>query len=63
MTILEDKPFRVGLVGCGRISDIYLKTLAKRSGVEVVACASLDLDESKACGTQIGKPVGPEMFL
>ena len=42
------KPFRVGLIGTGRISDIYLKTLKKYPQVDVVACGSLNLDESRA---------------
>jgi predicted dehydrogenase len=50
------KSFRVGLIGCGRISDIYLKTLAKFSQVDVVACASLDLEESRAKAAQYAIP-------
>lgn len=48
------KSFRVGLIGCGRISDIYLTTLAKYTHIEVVACASLDLAESRAKAVQHG---------
>ena len=48
------KSFRVGLIGCGRISDIYLTTLAKYAHTEVVACASLDLAESRAKAAQHG---------
>lgn len=48
------KSFRVGLIGCGRISDIYLKTLSKFDWIEVVACASLDADESRAKAAQYG---------
>ena len=44
--------FRVGLVGCGRISDIYIENCAKFDGVEIVACASLDLEESRAKADQ-----------
>lgn len=54
MTGDASKTFRVGLIGCGRISDIYLTTLAKFSEVEVVACASLDLEESRAKAAQHG---------
>lgn len=50
------KSFRVGLVGCGRISDIYLQTLRRLPGIDVVACASLDLEESKAKAAQFGVP-------
>lgn len=39
---------RVGLVGCGRISDIYLQTCRQFDELEIVACASLDLAESTA---------------
>jgi predicted dehydrogenase len=38
---LADNPVRVGIVGCGVISDIYLKNLGGTPGVEVVACADL----------------------
>ncbi|MBC7003107.1 Gfo/Idh/MocA family oxidoreductase [Photobacterium sp. BZF1] len=42
------EPLRIGLIGCGVISDIYLKTCQKFDIVDIVACASLDLSESKA---------------
>lgn len=48
------KSFRVGLIGCGRISDIYFKTCAKFPEIEIVACASLDLAESRAKARQYG---------
>lgn len=54
MTGNHPKSFRVGLIGCGRISDIYLTTLAKFPEIEVVACASLDLAESRAKAEQHG---------
>ncbi|MEM7445334.1 MAG: Gfo/Idh/MocA family oxidoreductase [Pseudomonadota bacterium] len=50
------KPFRVGLIGCGRISDIYLQTCKKFSELEIVACASLDIAESRAKAAQFGIP-------
>ena len=39
--------FRVGLIGTGVISDIYLKTCQKFDVLDVVACGSLDLEESR----------------
>ena len=54
MTGDNPKTFRVGLIGCGRISDIYLTTLAKFPEIEVVSCASLDLKESRAKAAQHG---------
>ena len=61
----ENLPFRVGLIGCGRISDIYLKTLRDLRGIEVVACASLDLAESQAKAAQydIPRACSPEDLL
>lgn len=58
-------PFRVGLIGCGRISDIYLRTLARLPGIEVVACASLDITESRAKAAEHGVPRAcePEAIL
>ncbi len=46
--------FRVGLVGCGRISDIYLKNCATFGALEIVACASLDIDESRSKASRYG---------
>lgn len=39
--------FRIGLLGCGVISDIYLTTCQKFDILDVVACASLDFEESR----------------
>lgn len=39
---------RVGLIGTGVISDIYLKTCQKFDILDVVACGSLDVAESRA---------------
>ncbi|MEP2028795.1 MAG: Gfo/Idh/MocA family oxidoreductase [Paracoccaceae bacterium] len=46
--------FRVGLIGCGRISNIYLRNCARFDGIEIVACASLDIEESRAKAAQYG---------
>ena len=47
-------PLKVGVVGCGRISDVYFRTLTKHAAVEVTACASLVLAESKAKAATYG---------
>jgi predicted dehydrogenase len=52
----QEKSFRVGLIGTGLISDIYLKTLNKYPQVEVVAGASLVLAESRAKAEAYGVP-------
>ena len=43
---LNARPFSVGLIGTGRISDIYLQNLSSFSEVNVQVCGSLNLDES-----------------
>ena len=40
-------PMRIGLIGTGRISDIYLKNCALFDSVDIVSCGSLNLDESR----------------
>ncbi len=50
------KTFRVGLIGTGRISDIYLNNIKGFSGVEIVACGSLNMEESRAKATEHGVP-------
>lgn len=50
------KAFRVGLIGTGRISDIYLKTLAGYDSVDIAACGSIDLSQSRAKAAQYGVP-------
>ena len=47
-------PLRVGLIGTGRISDIYLQTCARYDVIDIVACSSLDLNESRAKAAQYG---------
>ena len=37
------KPLKIGVVGCGVISDIYLQTLSRFDVVEVAAISSLDI--------------------
>ncbi len=50
------KSFRVGLIGTGRISDIYLKNIAGFDGVEIIACGSLNMEESRAKAAEHGVP-------
>ena len=47
---------KVGVVGCGKISDIYLANLTASPLVGVMACASLDAAESQAKATQWNLP-------
>ena len=43
---------RVGVIGCGRISNIYFETCNKFDMLDIRACASLDIKESKAKARQ-----------
>lgn len=49
-------PFRVGLIGTGRISDVYLKNCASFDGIDIVACGSLNLEESRGKAELHGVP-------
>lgn len=48
--------FRVGLIGTGRISDVYLKNCAAFGGLEIVACGSLNMEESRTKAAEFGVP-------
>ena len=39
--------FRVGLIGTGKISDIYLQNCLKWPGLSIEVCGSLNLPESE----------------
>src|SRR4051794_5368953 len=47
---------KVGLIGCGNISGIYLENCAKFNNLEVLTCADLDLERAQAKATQYGVP-------
>lgn len=51
-TTLE--PVRVGVIGCGNISGIYLRNLQTSSRLEVVACADIDMERAYARGNEFG---------
>ena len=59
------KSFRVGLIGTGRISNIYLENCASFDGLEIVACGSLNMDESRAKAAEFSVPTvaEPEQIL
>ncbi len=48
---------KVGIIGCGNISSIYLKNLTKMFNItEVVACADLDIERAKAKAEEFSIP-------
>jgi predicted dehydrogenase len=50
------KPLRVGLIGCGFISDIYLENAKRFDGIEVAACADLDMSKAEGKARQHAIP-------
>jgi len=58
-------PLKVGVIGCGRISDIYFKNCRRFDGLDIRACASLDLGEAQAKAALYGVPKAcmPEEIL
>ncbi|TNJ68033.1 Gfo/Idh/MocA family oxidoreductase [Paenibacillus hemerocallicola] len=49
---------KVGIIGCGNISAIYFKNCKLYRGLEVVACADLDVARAQARAEEFGVPKG-----
>ncbi len=49
-------PLKVGVIGCGKISDQYFKGCRAYRVLEVVACADLDLARAQAKAAEYGVP-------
>ena len=64
-TISEDAAVKVGVIGCGKISGIYLENGATFDDVEIVACADLVLERAEAQAQAYGVPraCSPEELL
>lgn len=52
----NQEKFRIGLIGTGRISDIYIHNCATFDELEIVACGSMDMAESEAKAKAFGIP-------
>jgi predicted dehydrogenase len=51
------KPFRIGVIGCGAISNAYFQHLAPFSSyAKITACADIDLDRARAKAKEHGVP-------
>lgn len=47
---------KVGVVGCGNISPIYLQTGRVFEAIEIVACADIDMEKARARAEEFGIP-------
>lgn len=50
-------PVRVGLIGCGFISEIYLKNAARFASYDIVACADVVPERARARAEEFGVPL------
>lgn len=50
------EPVKVGIVGCGTISRIYLKNAQWLSAIEIAACADLFVERAEARAAEYGVP-------
>ena len=58
------KKSKIGIIGCGMISDTYFNAAKRFRNIEVVACADVDFERAKAKGEAYGaKPVGIDELL
>jgi predicted dehydrogenase len=53
---MSEQPVRVGLIGCGYISDIYLQNATRLEAFEVVACADMMPERAQARADTYGIP-------
>src|ERR671916_1009456 len=58
---MDDTAVRVGVIGCGKISDIYLTNCSASQDVEVVACADLDEERAREKAALHGVPDAPSV--
>jgi len=47
---------RVGVIGCGTVSEPYLRNMTASAALEVVACSDLAMDRAEARAAQFGIP-------
>ena len=48
---------KIGIIGCGNISGVYFDFFNKFDGIEVAACADLNLDKAKKSAKKHGVPI------
>jgi predicted dehydrogenase len=57
--ITDARPARVGIVGCGDVTNLYLPGTAPFDSIELAACADLDADRAAALSARGGFPAVP----
>src|ERR1051326_6855742 len=55
-TNYQEQPVRVGLIGCGNISGTYRKNAGWLDGIEIVACADLDIERARSRAAEFDVP-------
>ena len=58
-TAIEGPPARVGIIGCGDVTNLYLPGVAPFPSIELAACADLDADRAAALAERGGFPAVP----
>jgi len=62
--VTEVRPARVGIIGCGDVTNLYLPGSARFPAIELAACADLDMERAAALAERGGFPaVTPEALL
>ncbi|MGN6032384.1 MAG: Gfo/Idh/MocA family oxidoreductase, partial [Thermomicrobiales bacterium] len=56
MTVSDSSPVKVGIIGAGKISGIYLENSRKFSTFDVVAIADVRVDGAEARAREFGVP-------
>ena len=52
------KKVNIGIIGCGFISSMYIKTCKQLPIIEIIACADLDVEKAKDKALEFGIPKG-----
>jgi predicted dehydrogenase len=50
------EPMKIGVIGCGNISDLYFAAGKRFDAIDIAACADLDMDRARAKAKQHGVP-------
>jgi UDP-N-acetyl-2-amino-2-deoxyglucuronate dehydrogenase len=55
-TDTQERPYRIGLIGCGRISQYHFDAIEKVEGLQVAAVCDVDESRARAAGQKLGVP-------